>query len=93
MTAQHFNDLTHFALDDVAKVTFYKRDDLTTDLICCDIVAGGRVWTFHEDQPGWNALIQHLEALPGFRRDWFEAISQPPFAACEFVAFNRWVGV
>jgi hypothetical protein len=81
--------LARLPLKDVAKVTFYKRDELTTDLICCDVVLGSDVWTFHEELVGWNSLIDHLEQLPGFRADWFGAVSQPPFAASESVAFSR----
>ena len=89
MTSDPFNGLKHFTLDEVAKVTFYKRDEVTADLICCDVVVGGRIWTFHEDRSDWSALVQHLAKLPGFRGDWFDAVSQPPFATCEFVAFSQ----
>lgn len=73
----------------IDKGTFTKRDELTTDLICCEVVAADQFWTFHEEMPGWDALIAHLSALPGFRADWFAAVSQPAFAACETVAFVR----
>jgi hypothetical protein len=81
--------LAELPLTDVAKVTFYKRDELTTDLICCDVLIGGRVWTFHEELVGWDLLIDHLQGLPTFRGDWFGAVSQPSFAASETVAFSR----
>lgn len=81
--------LGQFPLSKIDKVTFYKRDELTTDLICCAVEAGGKVWTFHEELAGWSLLIEHLEALPQFRRDWFAAVSQPPFAPNETVAFSR----
>lgn len=83
---QIFGDLPLATIDEV---TFYKRDELTTDLICCDVVVAHRYWTFHEEMPGWDALIAHLSGLPGFRKDWFAAISQPPFSPCETVAFKR----
>lgn len=89
MTSDHSNSLKHFALDEVTKVTFYKRDEVTTDLICCDVVVGERVWTFHEDSSDWSALVQRLAKLPGFQADWFDAVSLPPFVACEFVAFSQ----
>lgn len=76
-------------LSTIDKVTFYKRDEIATDLICCEVVATDQFWTFHEDMPGWDAMIAHLSALPGFRTDWFAAVSQPPFAPCEMVAFVR----
>ena len=73
----------------INKVTFYKRDELTTDLICCEVDVDGRTWFFHEEMPTWDALIAHFEGLPGFRADWFAAVSQPPFGICETVAFSR----
>ena len=74
---------------DIAKLTFYKRDQLTTDLICCDVTVGDSVWTFHEELLGWDLLIDHLRKLPSFRRDWFPAVSHPPFTSGETVAFAR----
>ncbi len=67
--------LAQLPLTGVGKVTFYKRDEITTDLICCDVVGGDKVWTFHEELVGWDLLINHLESLPSFRADWFAAVS------------------
>ena len=64
-------------------MVFYKRDEITADLICCDVEIGGKVWTFHEEADGWLDLITHLSALPGFRVDWYEAVVSPPFATSE----------
>ncbi len=81
--------LGQMPLADIAKVIFYKRDELTTDLICCAVETADGARPFHDEMVGWDLLIRHLEALPGFREDWFAAVSQPPFEACETVAFNR----
>jgi len=81
--------LAQLPLARVEKVTFYKRDEMTTDLICCEVVLTDIVRTFHEELDGWTSLIDHLAKLPGFRADWFAVVSQPPFATCETVAFNR----
>ena len=89
MAAIDANLLAKLPLSDIAKVTFYKRDELTTDLICCDVLVGDQVRTFHEELGGWGALIEHLQRLPDFRGDWFAAVSQPPFETSETVAFNR----
>jgi hypothetical protein len=72
---------------EVTKVAFYKRDEITSDLVCCEVTLGDWVWTFHEEMTGWPLLIEHLERLPGFRFDWFAAVSQPNFAASETIAF------
>ena len=81
--------LAELPLARVEKVTFYKCDEITTDLICCEVVIADSVLTFHEELDGWASLIDHLAKLPSFRADWFAAVSQPPFATCETVAFNR----
>jgi hypothetical protein len=89
MTLINRNLLAQLPLADITQVTFYKRDEITTDLICCDISLDGKVWTFHEELVGWDDLIDHLGKLPQFRADWFAAVSQPPFALTETVAFSR----
>ena len=81
--------LTRLPLAEVTRVTFYKRDEITTDLICCEIVVAGRTWNFHEELAGWELLIGHLQRLPDFRGDWFAAVSQPPLATKETLAFSR----
>ena len=83
------NLLHRLPLKDIANVTFYKRDEITTDLICCDVAADGEAWTFHEEVVGWDLLLQHLYKLPKFRTDWYAAVSQSPFATSEMVAFSR----
>ena len=73
----------------IQRVTFFKRDELTTDLICCQIETEDETWLFDEEMPDWAMLISCLEALPGFRADWRAAAVKPPFEARETVAFNR----
>ncbi|MBK5265485.1 MAG: hypothetical protein JJE34_09690 [Alphaproteobacteria bacterium] len=76
-------------LSKIDEVVFYKRDEITTDLICCDVSIGGKVWFFHEEATGWDTLIDHLGKLPGWRSDWFSSVSQPPFAECRTIAFQK----
>ena len=83
------SELAQLPVEAIDKVTFYMRDEITTDLICCEVKVGDRFWTFHEELAGWDALIEHLAKLPDFRSDWFGAVSQPPFATSEIVAFSR----
>jgi hypothetical protein len=73
----------------IEKVTFFKRDEITTELICCTVQARDQVWFFHEDAEGWDALVSYLACLPGFKADWYEAVVQPPFAISETVAYAR----
>lgn len=76
-------------MPEIQNVTFYKRDEITTDLLCCDIVVGDRVLSFHEEMTSWDVVLARLGELPGFRTEWFSQVSQPPFAESSFVAFNR----
>ena len=74
---------------EICKVTFYKRDQVTIDLIYCDVMIADKVWSFHEEMRGWDLLTNHLQAPPNFRLDWFASVSQPPFEPSETVAFCR----
>jgi len=76
-------------LADIRRVTFYKRDELTTDLICCEVEACGQTWFFHEEADGWEEFLRYLDFLPNFRTDWPQAVVHPAFAANETVAFKR----
>lgn len=78
-----------FPLDQIKQVTLYKRDEVTTDLICCEVELYETCWTFHEEQADWQALVEYLTQLPGFKADWFASVSQPPFQPCETLAFCR----
>ena len=89
MKAIDADALSQLPLADIAKVTFYKRDEITTDLVCCDVTVDGQIWSFHEELVGWDLLLQHLYKLPSFNIDWYGAVSQPPFATSETVAFSR----
>ena len=77
------------SLGAIERVAFFKRDEITTDLICCEVEAAGRTWFFHEEAAEWDALLRHLEALPGFRSDWYAAVVQPPFETGETVAYEQ----
>ena len=77
------------ALADIERVEFYKRDQITTDLICCEIQAAEKTFYFDEEQEGWDDLLLALQQLDGFHKDWFAHVSQPPFQSSEFVAFKR----
>lgn len=73
----------------IDRVVFYKRDELTTDLICCDVDVGPTRWFFHEEMTGWEPLLDHLTKLKEFDGHWFAKVSQPPFASSDVVAFER----
>ena len=82
-----------FELSTVRSVTFYKRDELTTDLICCDVdvdhTDGVLTWFNHEEADDWINCIEAFETLPGFDTNWRSKVVQPPFAYCVTLAYLR----
>ncbi|HQS96013.1 hypothetical protein [Novosphingobium sp. 17-62-19] len=75
---------------DIQHVAFYKRDELTTDLMCCDIqMACGQTLWFHEEMPHWNDVVAQIELLEGFTQDWRSHVIHPPFAECRFMAYEK----
>jgi len=80
------------ALNDVEEVSFFKRDELVTDLVCCEIRVNandGPVWFFHEQVVGFGSLVTLLERLPAFDLAWRDKVILPPFAENRTVAFRR----
>jgi hypothetical protein len=83
-------------LDEVTAIVAYKLDELTTDLVCCDIVTGAgdgeQIRTIHEELPGFHAAMASFEILPGFDRRWREAVILPPFATNRTIVYSRAAG-
>jgi hypothetical protein len=79
--------------DEVGAIVAYKLDELTTDLVCCDIVTcagdGEQIRTIHEELPGFGAAMKSFESLPGFDREWRDAILLPPSATNRTVIYSR----
>ena len=81
--------LSHLPPGEIERVVFFKRDEVTADLICCDVKVAGKTWMFHEALSGWDLLLGHLSNLPGFRFYAVAAIADPPFERSEVVAYQR----
>lgn len=81
------------AFRDITKVTAYKCDQLTTDLICCDVTTGtgnqSLVWSLHEELLGFDNLMERFAQLPGFRREWRNAVLLPSFVENSTEIFSR----
>ncbi|MEH3101239.1 hypothetical protein [Sphingomonas adhaesiva] len=81
------------SLDEVRAIVAYKLDELTTDLVCCDIVTsaadGEQIRTIHEELLGFDAAMKAFEALTGFDRQWRDAVVLPPFAMNRTVIYDR----
>jgi hypothetical protein len=81
------------SLDEVSAIVTYKIDELTTDLVCCDIVTGlgdgEQRRTIHEQIRGFGTVMARFEALPGFNKQWRDAVILPPFATNRTTIYNR----
>jgi hypothetical protein len=78
--------------DAIIGVEAYKRDELTTDLICFDILVEAELpmtWRIHEEVEGWPELVEALQRLPGFDADWHAKVFQPAFAESRIVIYDR----
>lgn len=78
--------------NDIERVEAFKRDLLTTDLICLKVRAAERSIEVNEEMEGWDELVAQLpERLPG-ALSWeklFLAVVKPAFAECRTVVFDR----
>lgn len=81
------------SLDEVRAIVAYKLDELTTDLVCCDIVTGAadgeQIRTIHEELLGFDIAMKAFEVLPGFDRQWRDVVVLPPFATNRTVIYDR----
>ncbi|WP_089214120.1 hypothetical protein [Sphingopyxis indica] len=75
--------------DLIRRVTFFKRDEVTSDLICCEIASDDDHWIFHEELESWELLLAEIALLPNFKTDWYERVSQPAFAPSPFIAYDK----
>ena len=71
----------------IERVMFFKRDELTTDLICCEVIAASGAFLAHEEMIGWGEAIKRLSGLRGFDSAWLEKVSKPTFSACCTIAW------
>ncbi|HLZ66804.1 MAG TPA: hypothetical protein VKQ29_11280 [Aliidongia sp.] len=81
------------SLDEVRAIVAYKIDEITTDLICCDITTGPeerpKILTIHEEIPGFDAVMTLFEALPDFNPQWRNAVLLEPFAENRTTLYRR----
>jgi len=78
---------------DIFTATVFKRDLLTVDLICLQLVTGqGSVLEVNEEMGGWSALLDSLPTyLPGCMNEQqiLEAVVKPAFATNEVIVYRR----
>ena len=82
-----------FDTSQIRGILFYKRDEITTDLACCDVevegAEGPQTWTNHEEAENWTDWLVEFARLPGFDDNWYSEVSKPPFAPSSTVAYER----
>ncbi len=82
-----------FTWSDVKKITVFKRDLFSYDLICANIVLNKREEEIEldEEDPVWNDFFDELEhACSNARKmkDWFPEVSQPPFKLNPLIVYE-----
>ncbi len=66
--------------NEIKEINIYKKDLMTTDLICMDIIFKEIFITFSEDTPGWYVLVKKLkEVFNVIPNDWDNELILPPF--------------
>jgi hypothetical protein len=77
---------------DITRAQVYKRDLLTTDMICLVLerADGTGLELNEEDYQGWNELLEQLpKRLPGSVENWWCDVAFPAFATNEKTIFQR----
>ena len=76
--------------DEIAQATAFKRDEMTTDLVCVEVeLLNGESILLNEDMAGFGAWADLVAALPGADPQWREKVIPPPFAPNPTIVFAR----
>ncbi len=77
----------------IERVSFFKTDEITTDLICCEIEFQNNDQLekviLSEDCENFESLETWIATLPSFDTEWRSRVVQPPFKENFTVAFDR----
>lgn len=75
---------------DVERLIAYKRDLITTDEICLDIIYNNQQLTITEETPGWYQFIKKMKlAFPAIPANWDGEIIHPAFATNLIILYQR----
>lgn len=75
---------------DIERLIAYKKDLMTTDEICLDIIFDSRQLTINEGTPGWDQFVEKTKlAFPGIPKNWDTEITKPAFATNLTILFQR----
>ena len=80
----------HIPWTSIRKITAFKRDLFTTDLICFYFeLENGDDIEFDEEMKGWQQFVEELACrLPGFMKDWWSKVVQPAFVENATVIYD-----
>ena len=85
-------EVWQFRWDAVTRIDTYKRDLLTTDMICLDFFVGSRQLTYpvHDEMQGFGVVCAQLRRhFPSVEEDWLPQVTLPPFATNHKVLYEQ----
>jgi hypothetical protein len=78
---------------DVERIVAFKKDLLTEDVVCLELVLRGRdggCFLISEDAEGfWDVADCLSSVLSGVSDDWMSAVIRPPFATSATIVYQR----
>lgn len=78
---------------EIRRLSVYKRDLLTHDLICLAVeLQDGRALDLHEQEEGWDAVVAAIPAhLAGSltQGEWYPQVAKPALEARETLVYER----
>lgn len=75
--------------DQILRVTAFKRDLVTTDLLCLLVLLTDGIIEMHEDMPGFTAVEDRLNQTLAPVDGWKSAVLFPAFEPCALEIFTR----
>ena len=82
ITLNHSGYIDHFSYEDVVEISAYKIDQIMVDCVYCDITTQNTkmaLRSINEDMADFQDIMLRLSELPGFYKNWREAVILPPF--------------
>lgn len=85
----HFTE-GNYNLKKIVKVTTYKKDLITIDLICLHIYfEDGESLVLYEEMQGWNKFITLLNTKLKISGNWHENVMCPAFQENEIIIYRK----
>jgi hypothetical protein len=76
--------------DDITEIIAFKRDLLTTDIVCLMLRTSGMTFEINEEMTEFSQLAKELEKVfPTFDKSWWEKVVTPAFATNETIVYRR----